>query len=138
MNKHICKAKKLDNGEWVQGFYSEYVDNIYENYDIVGNETINIIQKECHFDFVEENRFEVDPNTVCRYTGLEDKNGVPIFEGDIDNSDGEKMYVAWHNGDAAYGLKYLHPHYSVSKDYLDTCILWGRTQMVGNIHDREV
>ena len=65
-NRYICKAKRKDNGEWVEGFYS---------CDIWGDETEYILY--------DEQEFEVIPETVGQCTGRTDKNGKLIFEGDI-------------------------------------------------------
>lgn len=75
MNKHICKAKRVDNGGWVEGLIS-YIDEshclIHKNEKgfcsfVAQNNTRMITQPS----------IEVDPNTVCRYTGKEN-----VFEGD--------------------------------------------------------
>lgn len=55
----------------------------------------------------------VDPNTVCRYTGLKDKNGNRIWENDIcDRKEPYPEIVKMHNGD--WTLDYS---YSCGKDY---------------------
>lgn len=77
----LFKAKRLDNGEWVEG---------YVGYKGKGTEF-----EECHimqstfsetaspfaypFYFTD---IQVDPSTVCQYTGLNDKNGNKIFDWD--------------------------------------------------------
>ena len=80
MNNHICRAKSLDTGEWVYGYYVSTTDPLLDcayHY---------ILSQEYNSDtglldsFISWRR--VDPNTVCRYTGMEDKNGTPIYEND--------------------------------------------------------
>lgn len=81
MEDRYFKAKRLDNGEWVQGFYLyDYGRNIHY---IFANEIVcpNCIN-DCRKEFSLQD-YEVDPSTICRCTGLKDKNGKLIWENDI-------------------------------------------------------
>lgn len=79
MNREILfKAKRIDNGEWVEGFFfkyeeKSYITNTSEIYMSV------IYKKESVADF-KLITYEVDPETVCQYTGMTDKNGKTIWE----------------------------------------------------------
>lgn len=67
-DRYLFKAKRIDNEEWVQG----YLYGIWEKRYILWG-MINDIP----------NMIEVDPSTICRCTGLKDKNGNLIWECDI-------------------------------------------------------
>jgi hypothetical protein len=71
-DRYLYKAKRVDNGEWVIGFL-RMVGYVY---------TITTFVIKNNY-VVETGCYKVIPETVCRCTGLRDKNGVLIFEGDI-------------------------------------------------------
>lgn len=81
-DRHLYRAKRIDNGEWIVGnriddgvtgkVYIHAAGNSVNESDKVGEEG--------YLQFV---AFEVDPSTICQCTGLTDKNGKLIWENDI-------------------------------------------------------
>ena len=67
-DRYLFKAKRLDNGEWVQG----YLYGIWEKRYVLCGMTNDI-----------PDMIEVDTSTICQCTGLKDKNGQKIWENDV-------------------------------------------------------
>lgn len=125
MREILFKAKRLDNGEWVQG-------------DLIQDKDLDIVSIICWNYFNGENGLErgpfehhVDPSTVCQYTGKTDKNGVKIFEGDICENDWN-TYEIIHIGYLC-GL-YVREQKTKEIDSFDGFFA-SRFEVIGNIHD---
>lgn len=100
MNREILfKGKRTDNGEWVEG---SLITGVFlrGGQDIPYILNADMADYDCFEDFSEENGiFEVDPDTICQYTGLNDKSGNKIWENDLIKFDNCGIYPIWWDND---------------------------------------
>lgn len=125
---HAIPGNEHLNGTWVHGYLSD------ENYI---------------YDKSLEGEFLVDEDTICQYTGLTDKNGKKIFEGDILRGfqypfcyDGEYNYYAEIIFENCSFMTYTHKNPSscvrgISDGNTDLMEGWVSEdwEVIGNIYD---
>lgn len=124
MREILFRGKRANNGEWVEGSLICYADGC----------TFICVQGE-NMDFLA--KFAVIPETVGQYTGLTDKTGKKIFEGDIVkayNTLGEDdgigvvhwsdLFVAWHMADCKCMYSSEIASYEVIGNIHDNPELW--------------
>jgi hypothetical protein len=86
-DRYLFKAKRADNGEWVQGNLIQSCDAT-DGWEaiIIPAKNSNMFTKHIKRGYGNlgfENWYRVDPSTICQCTGLRDKNGELIWENDI-------------------------------------------------------
>lgn len=105
------KAKSLNSGKWIEGDLIRKSNGIY-------------IKRHKYLSAI------VDASTVCQFTGLTDKNGAPIYEGDIvmykDNNAERRGDINWDSKAAAFCFGQDFLFYYSSEDMV----------VVGNKYDK--
>ena len=118
----IFRGKRLDNGEWVYGF----IVKMFGTYHIIDKDD-------------ENTAYEVIPETIGQYTGLKDKNGKRIFEGDILGS--RYNYLSPDNV-AVEVVKWFCNSWVIQEgDRMPTMLeedeIMPYSEVVGNVHDNK-
>ena len=126
MREILFRGKRIDNGEWVEGnlFVPDKVDFRKPPTEILM--ATNIVRIS----------YEVDPETVGQYTGLKDKNGKRVFEGDICQHEktGRTISVSWHGTMAGYvWSKRIEDSHLF--DFGELFRVHDKYAVIGNIHD---
>lgn len=118
--REILFRGRDENDDWQNGFYCAFNGKSHRIYT-------GYAETDCE-DYYPD-YYEVDPETIGQYTGLTDKNGKKIFEGDIIISDNNHIGFVSFFGGAFVKLCYCHP-----KSYNTIC--GDNETVVGNIYDK--
>lgn len=130
MREILFKAKRICDGKWIEGYY------LRDQYHIGGKDIIFYRKDSDRFTVYTD---RIDPETLCQFTGLCDKNGNKIWENDIvlviyENRYYEKKElstgkIVFTRGAWYIGGKVRNELYTIDEDAIF------QVEIVGNIFD---
>ena len=119
MNEILFRGKRIDNCEWVEGYFV----NLW------------LVHYQKHQPIITDNNavsYDIDLSTVGQYTGLTDKNGKKIFEGDI-------MAFTAYGFDYVGTVEFADGSFSImcehTSPFLDQAVSKHGAYIIGNMHD---
>ncbi len=121
-HRGIWRGKRTDNGEWIEGYYSEFEIAKKAIPCIIPFSPLTNV-------FPDNGVYQVNPSTLGECTGLRDRNGKLIFEGDIVTHDKLIFVVEWDSDRATFVIRYFN---IVS---VFTMLCGWELEVIGNIHD---
>lgn len=133
MREILFKAKRLDNGKWVEGSLISTEDN---SGFILRSKTKAFVPKGTN-TFCSTECYEIDQTTICQFTGLMDKNGRKIWENDIVNRTDLHVVSEPSIGFIEYDLENTSflIHWTNKVEYSPTYHWKDKLQVIGNIFD---
>ena len=155
MREILFKAKRIDNGEWVEGYVVKFGKESSDEKDRFGildktiltalikhtNGKVTMMKPDYAYHNIEI--VEVNPSTICQYTGLTDKNGNKIWENDVlewkyENAPSDYYECVWIKDECAFAFRHCkyRNHYENPVDCYDdnyTDAFW--MDVIGNIFD---
>lgn len=137
MREILFRGKRVDNGEWAYGYYAHLPS-------AAGAADIIYVPASDPDD--SNHTVFVDPETIGQFTGLTDKNGVKIFEGDIVKGTAYSAkfvgIIVWIDGIGGFGVRYRKRQEATAwkNSSILKCASKGRTdeftaEIIGNIYD---